>query len=511
MKELALAQNELKKLKLYDGALDGVWGPKTSKGLDKLKELNKHMQPIWSAKVTDEFIAKVETIVKSLGSSKEAYDWLMSCMAFESAETFSPSILNFAGSGACVDTATKILTECGWRSNTELSLGDLVWSVNPDTLSLELTPLLGKTTKWVDELVSIKTDNVNSLSSLDHTWPLRNGGERTSEDTLTQGMSDVLTLSECNAKHVNTPVDHLATLAGVVCRWGFVDYDNRTIEITVDQKASVDLIDKINLLIKKKVKCKQVTFFLGELSSSWILSGKIFDTLLAYLMPYPHTPDSAHDMLEGILYECNSLEDFSYVSVSSGSKGYILDQILFCSAVAGLQFSIITTSSTSFTVTKQDPLAKSEIISKIKTDKTIEVWCPTVLHGTWIARKASSVFLTSNCGLIQFMPKTAIGLGTTTSLLSKMTALEQLDYVHAYFKPYRNRLKNLGDYYMAILWPAGVGKEDNYVLWTKEARPTTYRQNSGLDANADGVITRKECLAKIQAKLILGHLAKNRR
>lgn len=64
---------------------------------------------------------------------------------------------------------------------------------------------------------------------------------------------------------------------------------------------------------------------------------------------------------------------------------------------------------------------------------------------------------------------------------------------------------------MAILWPAGVGKEDNYVLWTKEARPTTYRQNSGLDANVDGVITRKECLAKIQAKLILGHLAKNRR
>ena len=64
---------------------------------------------------------------------------------------------------------------------------------------------------------------------------------------------------------------------------------------------------------------------------------------------------------------------------------------------------------------------------------------------------------------------------------------------------------------MAILWPRGVGKDDNFVLWSKGDRPTTYRQNIGLDVNKDGVITRRECLSKIYAKLILGHLAKNRR
>lgn len=511
MTELALAQNELKKLNLYGGKLDGIWGPATAKGLEQLKVLNKHMQPAWSKKVDDEFIAKVKTIAKSLGAPEEGYEWLMSCMAFESAETFSPSILNFAGSGACVDTATKILTECGWRSHSELSIGDLVWTVNRDTMELELSPVLNKINKWVDELVSIRNQTINSLSSLDHNWPLRNGGEMTSESAVSKGMSDVLSLTECAVTQTHVAINHMAMLAGVVCRWGYVDYEAKTIEITVNQNASVALINKIIQLVIKTIGYTAVETKLGELSSSWIISGKAFYEILQFLMPYPHTPESAHDMLEGILFECDSLEDFTFAHVNSCSKGYILDQILFCSAVAGLQMSVIMTSSQSFTVSKSSNIRSEEVIKKIKTDKTVEVWCPTVHNGTWIARKASSVFLTSNCGLIQFMPSTAKGLGTTVDQLSKMSAVKQLDYVHEYFKPYRNRLKNIGDFYMAILWPRGVGKDDNFVLWSKGDRPTTYRQNIGLDVNKDGVITRKECLSKIYAKLIFGHLAKNRR
>lgn len=102
-------------------------------------------------------------------------------------------------------------------------------------------------------------------------------------------------------------------------------------------------------------------------------------------------------------------------------------------------------------------------------------------------------------GLIQFMPATAINLGTTTDALAKMTAEDQLNYVYKYFLPFKGKLKNLGDIYMAILWPAGVGKPDSYVLWNKSTRPTTYRQNAGLDVNKDGAITRAECLVKIKA------------
>lgn len=114
-------------------------------------------------------------------------------------------------------------------------------------------------------------------------------------------------------------------------------------------------------------------------------------------------------------------------------------------------------------------------------------------------------------GLIQFMPATAVGLGTTVEALAKMSAEDQLNYVYRYFLPYKNRLKNLGDIYMAILWPAGVGKADDWVLWGSKSHPTTYRQNAGLDVNKDGIITRGECLKKVTEKLIKGMQPQNRR
>lgn len=113
-------------------------------------------------------------------------------------------------------------------------------------------------------------------------------------------------------------------------------------------------------------------------------------------------------------------------------------------------------------------------------------------------------------GLIQFMPSTAVGLGTTTAKLAAMSAEDQLNYVYKYFRPYAGRLNNLGDIYMAILWPRGVGKPDSYVLWNKGESPTTFRQNAGLDINKDGNVTRAECLAKIKDKLSKGLLAANK-
>lgn len=112
-------------------------------------------------------------------------------------------------------------------------------------------------------------------------------------------------------------------------------------------------------------------------------------------------------------------------------------------------------------------------------------------------------------GLIQFMPATARHLGTSTEALATISAEEQLTYVERYFFPYRGRMKNLGDVYMAILWPAGIGKQDNWVLWDKATRPTTYRQNIGLDVDRNGQIIRAEAISKIQAKLNKGLLPQN--
>jgi hypothetical protein len=103
---------------------------------------------------------------------------------------------------------------------------------------------------------------------------------------------------------------------------------------------------------------------------------------------------------------------------------------------------------------------------------------------------------TNAVGLIQFLPSTAQDLDTTTEELARMSPVEQLDYVRLYFLPYTGRLGNLGDVYMAILWPAAIGKADSYILF--EWPSPAYKLNGGLDYDGDKKVSRAEALAKVQ-------------
>ena len=102
-------------------------------------------------------------------------------------------------------------------------------------------------------------------------------------------------------------------------------------------------------------------------------------------------------------------------------------------------------------------------------------------------------------GLIQFMPATAQALGTTTEKLAAMSAVKQLDFVEQYFSPRAGKLKTIEDVYMAILWPAAIGKPFDFVLFdTRDAgHPKRYIQNAGLDFNKDGLITKAEATARV--------------
>lgn len=109
-------------------------------------------------------------------------------------------------------------------------------------------------------------------------------------------------------------------------------------------------------------------------------------------------------------------------------------------------------------------------------------------------------------GLIQFMPQTAAALGTTTEALAQKSAEDQLDDVRRYFQPWAGRLSTLADVYMAILWPAGVGKPGYTVLFdiNDTHHPKLYAQNKGLDWNKDGKITIDEAAAGPMKKLQKG-------
>lgn len=102
-------------------------------------------------------------------------------------------------------------------------------------------------------------------------------------------------------------------------------------------------------------------------------------------------------------------------------------------------------------------------------------------------------------GLIQFMPKTAAGLGTTIQQLEKMTAEDQLDVVAQYFQPFRGKLTTLEDAYMAVLFPKAVGKGRGFVLFKSPS--IQFKQNKGLDINGDGLITVGEAAQKVRQGL----------
>ena len=99
-------------------------------------------------------------------------------------------------------------------------------------------------------------------------------------------------------------------------------------------------------------------------------------------------------------------------------------------------------------------------------------------------------------GLIQFMVPAVKDindrLGTRLYMkdVRAMTATEQLTLVHAYLQMVRERYGDftcLTDLYLAILYPGALDHDYCYSLFTKPSR--SYRQNSGLDENGDGIVT----------------------
>lgn len=105
----------------------------------------------------------------------------------------------------------------------------------------------------------------------------------------------------------------------------------------------------------------------------------------------------------------------------------------------------------------------------------------------------------SGTGLIQFMEYTAKKLGTTTAALAKMSAEDQLNYVYKYFAAFGSDLRrwSLEDTYMAILYPAAIGKPLSWPFpWA--ATSLAYKQNRGLDKNKDRLITKFEAAAGVR-------------
>lgn len=101
-------------------------------------------------------------------------------------------------------------------------------------------------------------------------------------------------------------------------------------------------------------------------------------------------------------------------------------------------------------------------------------------------------------GLIQFLESTAKGLGTSTANLANMTRAQQMEYVGKYLAPYKGKIKNFGDLYLAIHYPKAVGQSETFVMYSQGS--AEYAANKNLDTNGDGTVTRGETVASVIAR-----------
>lgn len=102
--------------------------------------------------------------------------------------------------------------------------------------------------------------------------------------------------------------------------------------------------------------------------------------------------------------------------------------------------------------------------------------------------------LSNATGLIQFMPATATGLGTTVAKLRNMTNVEQLAWVYKYFLPYKGKLHTVYDVYKAVFFPASLGKPKDWVFQTSRLSAKTVADANRIIDNfpRDGKITVAE-------------------
>lgn len=109
-------------------------------------------------------------------------------------------------------------------------------------------------------------------------------------------------------------------------------------------------------------------------------------------------------------------------------------------------------------------------------------------------------------GLLQFMPATIRGLGTTAMALKLMSNVQQLDYVYRYLAPYAGRMKSLTDTYLAVLFPAAIGKPENWILQAPGLSASKVAcWNPLFDLNKDRNITVGEVSLKLKSFIPVGY------
>jgi hypothetical protein len=122
------------------------------------------------------------------------------------------------------------------------------------------------------------------------------------------------------------------------------------------------------------------------------------------------------------------------------------------------------------------PLAR-EIVATAARLGTNPVWLAHLINFESAGQFSSSVKnpRSGATGLIQFMPATAKGMGTTTAALSRLTPVQQMRWVESYLRA-RGSLKTPQALYMAVFYPVAMqwSPTKRFPSWVTKSNPGIY-------------------------------------
>ncbi len=146
----------------------------------------------------------------------------------------------------------------------------------------------------------------------------------------------------------------------------------------------------------------------------------------------------------------------------------------------------------------KQPLSKEEQARAIQIAKDLNCSNPEALIGIIYAESGGNPQAVNRSsratGLIQFMPRTARGLGTSTNELKNMTTMQQLDFVEKYLQTAKRQAGfrsdeqiSAGQLYALVFMPSAA-KHESGVLCKHGSG--AFRGNSALSSNGSTITTR---------------------
>lgn len=130
--------------------------------------------------------------------------------------------------------------------------------------------------------------------------------------------------------------------------------------------------------------------------------------------------------------------------------------VFIIGGTAALIYDAMTTLPVKLTVEQDaalDAAAKQLGVPKL--------WLYGIMYLESTLRPSAVNNVTGATGLIQFLPSTALSLGTSVAQLAEMTFEDQLQYVVKYLKshfPFNSFI----DLYLAVFYPAAIKHDNNY-------------------------------------------------